>query len=187
MGTERSTDTPQFWPCWTNLCQTVREEWKNNSRNPKIQLSLALFRLCQVLMVDRQQNRLAALPFVALYRFISEIILGFELRPKTIVGPGLSIHHAFGLVVNDGTIIGKNVQLRNGVTIGHKTTGTRPPHIGDGVEIGANAVIIGNIHIGSGSKVGAGAVVVKSCPADSVLVGNPASNVSPPPVQPTER
>uniref|UniRef100_UPI00113FEB49 serine O-acetyltransferase n=1 Tax=unclassified Rhodococcus (in: high G+C Gram-positive bacteria) TaxID=192944 RepID=UPI00113FEB49 len=183
---DSTTDSSHFWPSWRNLCTTVREDWNNNSRNPKIQFSLALFRFCQVLMGDREKRRLVALPFVAIYRFVTEIVIGFELRPKTIVGPGISIHHAFGLVVNDGAIIGRNVQLRNGVTIGHKRTGTRPPRIGDGVEIGANAVIIGDIHIGSGSKVGAGAVVVKSCEANSVLVGNPASNVAGPQAGPTE-
>ena len=141
-------------------------------------MSLAVFRVTQVVMKDRDNPRLSAIPLILLYRFVTEIILGFELRPKTIVGPGLSIHHAFGLVVNDGVMIGRNVDLRNGVTIGHKTPGTYPPVIGHGVEIGANAVVIGDIHVADNSKIGAGAVVTKSCGPNSVMVGNPAQNIA---------
>ncbi|WP_411742182.1 hypothetical protein [Rhodococcus sp. IEGM 1343] len=74
-------------------------------------------------------------------------------------------------------MIGRNVDLRNGVTIGHKTPGTHPPVIGHGVEIGANAVVIGDIFVADNSKIGAGAVISKSCGPNSVMVGNPARNI----------
>ena len=118
------------------------------------------------------------MPAMVFYRFITEFGLGMELRPKTRVGAGLRIYHGFGLVVNDHAVIGDDVVLRNGVTIGHKNPGEGAPVIGDRVQIGAGAILIGNITIGSDSIVGAGSVVTKSVPPFSVVAGNPAKVIS---------
>lgn len=103
--------------------------------------------------------------------------MGVELRPKTLVGPGLTIYHGFGLVVNDHAKIGAGVTLRNGVVIGNKVTDGACPTIDDGVQVGANAVILGDVRIGAGAKIGAGAVVVRDVLAGSVVVGNPAREI----------
>jgi serine acetyltransferase len=97
-----------------------------------------------------------------------------EVRPKTRIGAGLSIYHGYGLVLNDHCVIGEDVVLRNGVTIGNKHEGGGVPVLGDRVEVGAGAIILGEIELGSDCKVGAGSVVLKSFPAGSTLVGNPA-------------
>ncbi|WP_198289375.1 DapH/DapD/GlmU-related protein [Rhodococcus sp. AW25M09] len=105
---------------------------------------------------------------------MTEFILGLEIRPKTRIGGGLTIFHGYGLVVHDHCIIGDNVTLRNGVTIGQANPGGGVPTIGDRVQIGANASIIGQISVGTNSVIGAGSVVVKNVPANCVAAGNPA-------------
>lgn len=145
-----------------------------NIHDPKSRFVLRLFRISQFLMRDRDRPRLVSYPVVALYRFITEFVLGIELRPKTSVGSGLTIYHGFGLVVNDHAIIGKNVVLRNGVVIGHTADGKASPVIGNDVTFGAGALVIGALIIGDGATVGAGAVVVKSVQAGTTVVGNPA-------------
>lgn len=114
----------------------------------------------------------------AVYRAFSEMFLGTELRPKTRVGTGLTIHHGFGLVVNDHATIGRNVVLRNGVVIGNKVPGGACPVIEDEVQIGANAVVIGGITVGHHAKIGAGAVVTQTVEPYAVMVGNPARKLT---------
>lgn len=109
-----------------------------------------------------------------MYRIMTEIFLGLELRPKTRIGPGLAIHHGFGLVLNDGAWIGSGVTLRHGVTIGHSEIGGRCPVIMDHVDIGSNSILIGDITIGAAATIGAGAVVVKNVGRGRTVVGNPA-------------
>jgi serine acetyltransferase len=111
---------------------------------------------------------------VALYRAWTEGTLALELRPKTRVGGGLALYHGFGLVVNDHTVIGEGVTLRNGVTIGNRIPGGPCPDIGDGVVFGAGAIVVGGLVIGEQARIGAGAVVLKHVPAGATAVGNPA-------------
>src|SRR3954463_230462 len=163
---------------WRATRARIRADWRANPRDPKAMLVLTFFRICQWLMGDLQRPRPASYPFIAVYRLMTEWILGMELRPKTSVGEGLSIFHGFGLVVNDHAVIGAHVQLRNGVTIGHRAPGGRCPVLLDDVEVGANAVIVGDIVIGRGARVGAGAVVLESVPDGATVVGNPARQLS---------
>ncbi|WP_310890334.1 hypothetical protein [Microbacterium aurantiacum] len=138
---------------------------------------LLFFRLSQAAMGNSPVRRIVAAPLEVLYRVTTEGLLGLELRPRTKVGPGLSIFHGFGIVVNDQAKIGRDVQIRNGVTIGHQVPGGRCPIIGDRVSIGAGAILLGDIEIGAGATIGAGAVVVKSVPAGDVVAGNPARSL----------
>lgn len=114
-----------------------------------------------------------------MYRFATEFILGIELRPKTRVGPGLTIFHGTGLVVNDRALIGTGVVLRNGVVIGHKRPEQHAPFLRDFVDIGTTALIVGAVTIGRGASVGAGAVVVRDVREGDTVVGNPARSVNP--------
>lgn len=152
----------------------ITSDWAANPHDPKSQMVLAAFRICQWLMRDNSKPRRRSLPFVAVYRFVTEFLLALELRPKTRTGPGLTIYHGFGLVVNDHAVIGSNVILRNGVVVGNKFANGPCPVIEDGVELGANAVVIGGITVGKGATVGAGAVVVKDVAPGTVVAGNPA-------------
>lgn len=152
----------------------LRQDFAANPRDPKAQCVLLLLRVCQVAMASRIKPRARSYPLMFLYRFVTELLLGIELRPKTLVGPGLSIYHGFGLVVNDHCDIGARVKLRNGVTIGNREDGGPVPSIGDDVEIGAGAIILGGITLGDRCRVGAGSVVLRSVGPDVTVVGNPA-------------
>ncbi|MGZ3355757.1 MAG: serine O-acetyltransferase [Isosphaeraceae bacterium] len=145
-----------------------------NPRDPKAQSVVAFLRIVQASM--RSDGRLTPLSFILIiaYRIYTEVVLGLELRPKTKVGPGLALHHGFGLVVNDAATIGSGVTLRHAVTIGHSRPGGLCPIIEDGVDIGAGAIILGGITIGAGARIAAGAVVVKDVPPGSTVAGNPA-------------
>ncbi|MDM7490520.1 DapH/DapD/GlmU-related protein [Rhodococcus sp. CSLK01-03] len=162
------------WPQMKTVGSYIIADFRANPRDPKAQVVMVLFRLCQVAMGRRNAPRKISYPLVAFYRLFTELLLGLELRPKTVVGAGLSIYHGFGLVVNDHCIIGRNVALRNGVTIGNRIPGGPVPVIGDNVEIGAGAIVLGEVHLGDDCKVGAGSVVLHSVPDNAVVVGNPA-------------
>jgi serine O-acetyltransferase len=104
-----------------------------------------------------------------------------DLPWQTSIGGGLLIVHGWGLVVNKQAVIGKNVTLFHGVTIGRRdkidTDGVRStefPIIEDNVWIGPHAIIVGGITIGNGSRIGGGAFVTKSVPPYSIVSGNPS-------------
>lgn len=111
-------------------------------------------------------------------RFLSQLgrfLTGIEIHPGAEIAEGLFIDHGLGVVIGETSIVGKNVTLYQGVTLGGtgKERGKRHPTIGDNVVIGAGAKILGNITIGENSYIGANAVVVKDVPANSTVVGVP--------------
>ena len=100
---------------------------------------------------------------------------GIEIHPGAVIGDGLFIDHGNGVVIGETTIIGDNVTLYQGVTLGGtgKDTGKRHPTLEDDVVVGAGAKVLGLFTVGRGSKVGAGAIVLKEVPPDCTVVGNP--------------
>jgi putative colanic acid biosynthesis acetyltransferase WcaB len=163
---------------WTRrvrrLLAILRVDWLANPRDPKAMTVMASFRIAQALGGTRRPVPIIAWPFIAFHRLFTEWLLGIELRPRTVIGQGLSLYHGTGLVVNDHTVIGCNVKLRHGVTIGHSTEGGPCPTLEDGVDVGAGAIILGGITIGANAKIGAGSVVTRSVPAGARVGGNPA-------------
>lgn len=119
-----------------------------------------------------------------LYRLGVEWVLGIEIPWGTQIGTPLRLYHGVGVVINDQSVLGNNVSIRQNVTIGNKGTAGPCPVIGDDVEIGAGAIILGGIRIGSGARIGAGAVVTKDVPSGYTAVGNPAQLRPPPDSQP---
>jgi len=116
-------------------------------------------------------------------RFISQIsrfLTGIEIHPGATIGKGFFIDHGAGVVIGETTVIGDNVTMYQGVTLGGtgKEKGKRHPTIGNNVTIGAEAIVLGNIHIGDDSRVGAGALVTKSVCPSCTVVGNPARVVA---------
>lgn len=101
---------------------------------------------------------------------------GIEIHPGATIGKNLFIDHGMGVVVGETAIIGDNVLLYQGVTLGGtgKECGKRHPTVGNNVVIGAGAKVLGNITIGDNSYVGANAVVIKHVPANATVVGIPA-------------
>jgi serine O-acetyltransferase len=93
-----------------------------------------------------------------------------------LIGKGFFIDHGMGVVIGETTIVGDNVTLYQGVTLGGtgKETGKRHPTLGDNIVVGAGAKVLGNIEIGSNSYIGANAVVLRSMPENTTVVGVPA-------------
>ncbi|NJD33526.1 MAG: serine acetyltransferase [Betaproteobacteria bacterium] len=117
-------------------------------------------------------------PFSLLYKILRtgcQMLTGVELPCETKIGRRLRIEHFGGIIVSGDAVIGDDVILRNGVTIGLKRTGQRgAPRIGNRGDIGAGAKILGDIHIGDDAVIGANAVVLKDVPPGAFAVGIPA-------------
>jgi serine O-acetyltransferase len=116
------------------------------------------------------------LPLLA--RFLSQVarlLTGIEIHPAAQIGRGLFIDHGMGVVIGETAVIGNDVTLYQGVTLGGtgKEKGKRHPTIGDGVVIGAGARVLGDIRIGDHSRIGAGSVVLRDVPDHSTIVGVP--------------
>ena len=105
----------------------------------------------------------------------ARFITGIEIHPGATIGKGFFMDHGTGVVVGETTVIGDNVTLFQGVTLGGtgKQTGKRHPNIGNNVVVGTGAKVLGNITIGENSYIGANAVVIKDVPANSTVVGVP--------------
>ena len=111
---------------------------------------------------------------------------GIEIHPAAQIGKGLFIDHGHGVVIGETSIIGDNVTLYQGVTLGGtgKEQGKRHPTIGNNVMIGAGAKVLGSFTIGDNSKVAAGSVVLEEVPPNCTVVGVPgigATNGQPQP------
>ena len=113
--------------------------------------------------------------FARLVSQISRQMTGIEIHPGAQIGQGFFIDHGMGVVIGETTIIGDNVLLYQGVTLGGTglEKGKRHPTIGNNVVIGTGAKVLGNITIGDNSYVGANAVVIKDVPPNSTVVGVP--------------
>ncbi len=106
---------------------------------------------------------------------LSRFLTGIEIHPGAKIGKSLFIDHGMGVVIGETAIIGDNVLLYQGVTLGGTglVKGKRHPTVGNNVVIGAGAKILGNITIGDNAYIGANAVVIKDVPANSTVVGVP--------------
>jgi serine acetyltransferase len=115
-------------------------------------------------------------PILAVYRVVVDWVLGVELPPSVVAGPGLRIWHGTGLVVHANVRLGADVTLRHNTTLGAKGEAhdAPAPVIGDRVDVGAGAIVLGDLTVGDDAVVGAGAVVVDDVPAGATVVGNPA-------------
>lgn len=100
---------------------------------------------------------------------------GIEIHPGARIGKGLFIDHGNGVIIGETAIVGDNVTLYQGVTLGGtgKEHGKRHPTIGDNVMISAGAKVLGSFTIGENSKIGAGSVVLEEVPPGSTVVGVP--------------
>lgn len=102
-------------------------------------------------------------------------LTGCDIHPGAEIGKRFFIDHATGVVIGETAIIGENVSLYQGVTLGGVSfnKGKRHPTIGNHVVIGCNASVLGNITIGNNVRIGAGSVVLKDVPDDCTVVGVP--------------
>lgn len=111
-------------------------------------------------------------------RFLSQIarfLTGIEIHPGAKIGRRLFIDHGVGVVIGETAVVGDDVTLYQGVTLGGtgKELGKRHPTIEDNVVVGGGAKILGNITVGKNCRIGAGSVVLRNVPEDSTVVGVP--------------
>jgi len=106
---------------------------------------------------------------------VGRLITGIEIHPGAQIGERFFVDHGMGVVIGETTIVGDDVTLYQGVTLGGtgKETGKRHPTIRNNVVIGAGARVLGNITIGENSRVGAGSVVLRDIPDNATVVGVP--------------
>jgi serine O-acetyltransferase len=106
---------------------------------------------------------------------VARFLTGTEIHPGARLGRRLFIDHALGVVIGETSVVGDDVTLYQGVTLGGtgKEHGKRHPTLLDNVVVGSGAKILGNITIGSNCRIGAGSVVLRSVPDDSTVVGVP--------------
>lgn len=105
---------------------------------------------------------------------------GFDISPLTRIGPGLYLGHFGGVVISPYAVLGSNVNIAQGVTIGAASRGSRQgaPTLGNRVWVGAHAIIVGKVTIGDEALIGPGAYVNFDVPSRAVVLGNPGAVVS---------
>jgi len=135
----------------------------------------------------RQNHRLAHTLFKwhvpvlpRLISHLSRFCTGIEIHPGATIGEGFFVDHGMGVVIGETSVIGDNVTLYQGVTLGGTSQQhvKRHPTLGNNVVVGVGAQVIGDITIGDNAKVGAGSVVVNSVPPNATVVGVPGRVVS---------
>ncbi len=106
---------------------------------------------------------------------VARLFTGIEIHPGAEIGRRLFIDHGMSVVIGETSIVGDDVTLYQGVTLGGtgKEKGKRHPTIGNRVTVGSGAKILGNITVGDNCRVGAGSVVLRSVPPNSTIVGVP--------------
>jgi len=106
---------------------------------------------------------------------VSRFLTGTEIHPGARLGRRLFIDHALSVVIGETAIVGDDVTLYQGVTLGGtgKEHGKRHPTLLDNVVVGSGAKILGNITVGHNCRIGAGSVVLRNVPDNSTVVGVP--------------
>ena len=164
-----------------SIIGNVKEEIRIiKERDPAIHSSLEVFLYpsFKVMLHYRIAHKLYCKRHYFLARWISQRAVrktGIEIHPGATIGKGLFIDHGNGVIIGETTIIGDNVTLYQGVTLGGtgKEHGKRHPTIGNNVMISAGAKVLGSFTIGDNSKIGAGSVVLSEVPPNSTVVGVP--------------
>lgn len=113
------------------------------------------------------------------FQALSSKKLSVDIHPAAKIGHGILMDHATNIVIGETAVIGNDVSILHGVTLGGtgNEVGDRHPKIGNGVMIGAHAQLLGNITIGERAKIGAGAVVLDDVPSFTTFAGVPAVQV----------
>lgn len=159
----------------------VKEEIKViRERDPAIRtnMEVLLYPSFKAILKHRTAHKLYLKKHYFLARWISQRSArktGIEIHPGAQIGKGFFVDHGTGVVIGETTIIGDNVTLYQGVTLGGtgKETGKRHPTIGDNVMVCAGARVLGSFTVGENSKIGAGAVVLQEVPPNCTVVGVP--------------
>ena len=163
------------------LITYVKEELRViKERDPAIKSNMEVFLYpsFKAIMHYRVAHKLYRKKHYFLARWVSQRgarKTGIEIHPGARIGKGFFIDHGTGVIIGETTIIGNNVTLYQGVTLGGtgKERGKRHPTLKDNVMVSAGAKILGSFTIGENSKIGAGSVVLKEVPPNCTVVGVP--------------
>ena len=163
------------------IIRNIKEEIRIvRERDPAIHSSMEVFLYpsFKVMLHYRLAHRLYEGGHYFWARYISQRgarKTGIEIHPGARIGRGFFIDHGNGVIIGETTIIGNNVTLYQGVTLGGtgKEEGKRHPTMEDNVMISAGAKVLGSFTIGENSKIGAGSVVLSPVPPNSTVVGVP--------------
>lgn len=155
------------------------------SRDPAARSALEIFFLYpgfKAIRLHRRANWFYRHGMFFIARWISQRAsrkTGVEIHPAVKIGKRFFIDHGTGVVIGETAVIGDDVTIYQGVTLGGtgKDTGKRHPTIGNNVMIGAGAKVLGPLVIGDNSRIAAGAVVLSDIPSNSTAVGVPAKIV----------
>ena len=159
----------------------IKEEFAViQERDPSIKspMEVILYPSFKVMISYRRAHKLYLKGHYFWARWISQRAArrtGIEIHPGATIGKGFFIDHGTGVIIGETTIIGDNVTLYQGVTLGGtgKETGKRHPTFEDNVMVSAGAKVIGSFTVGKNSKIGAGSVVIEEVPPNCTVVGVP--------------
>lgn len=151
-------------------------------RDPAARSAIEIFLLypgLKAIRLHRIANKLYKRKMFFAARWVSQRAskkTGIEIHPAVTIGKRFFIDHGTGVVIGETAVIGDDVTVYQGVTLGGtgKDTGKRHPTIGNNVMIGAGAKVLGPLNIGDNTRIAAGAVVLNDIPPNSTAVGVPA-------------
>ena len=164
------------------MFQTLREQIETVFREDPAAKSVIEILLCypglHAVLAHRLAHKLYLWKVPLAPRVVSQtsrFFTGIEIHPGATIGRRFFIDHGMGVVIGETTVIGDDVLLYQGVTLGGtgNEKGKRHPTLGNGVVVGTGAKVLGNIRIGDHVKIGAGSVVVHPVPDYSTVVGIP--------------
>ncbi|MFA4854602.1 MAG: serine O-acetyltransferase EpsC [Candidatus Omnitrophota bacterium] len=158
--------------------QDIRAAQKRDPAAKNFLEVLLLYQGLHALISFRLAHALYKMRLFFLARFLSQatrFLTGIEIHPGAKIGKRFFVDHGMGVVIGETSIVGDDVLLYQGATLGGTgiVKGKRHPTIGNNVVIGAGAKVLGNITIGDNAYIGANAVVIKDVPPNSTVVGVP--------------
>ena len=169
------------WVIVMGFLKNIKNEIKViRERDPAIHsdMEVFLYPSFKVMMHYRIAHKLYTQGHYFLARWVSQRGVrktGIEIHPGAQIGENFFIDHGNGVIIGETAVVGNNVTLYQGVTLGGtgKEHGKRHPTIGDNVMISAGAKVLGSFTIGETSKIGAGSVVLEAVPPNCTVVGVP--------------
>ncbi|MDR0253794.1 MAG: serine O-acetyltransferase [Brucellaceae bacterium] len=171
-----ATDHPALYAALTDIAVTSRKNFEPGGETTTLLFSRGIhallgYRVTHSLWTAGDHDLALALKTSFGRQFSTDI------HPAARIGKGIWLDHGLGFVVGETTIIGDDVSIWHGVTLGSTlkdNSAQRHPHIGKGVTIGADAIVLGNVQIGEGSVIAAGAIVLSDVAPDTTVAGVPA-------------
>lgn len=164
------------------MCTLIKSIQERDPANPTYLEVLFAYNGFHAVCLHRVNNFIWSLGLRALARFcanITRFLTGVEIHPEATIGKNLFIDHGTGIVIGQTAIIGDDVTIYHGVTLGGvgragQVEGKRHPTIDDWAIIGAGAQVLGDITVGKHAKVGANSVVTSDIPDGATAIGIPA-------------